>query len=222
MTQQDPYTRLKAICTRACHEREACAEGYRQMLASENVSQMMATWRTNWQDVTESKFADIILAELPTIYPDIKQEMMQAGIYMNFCPEDAKSFVRVLVCDSTTPVHIYGDAQAYVLGTARVVAHDHAHVVNVRSDSASVTLLDYSVGTILKGDAVAMNRSTLNCACRALLNGSVTCHATGGTVTASGYCRIEATGDTIVYARNGQSIYLEGNAQLKPITDNEQ
>ena len=46
--EKDAFQTLKETCNRACHERHACAKGYKQMLASGNVSQMMATWRDNW------------------------------------------------------------------------------------------------------------------------------------------------------------------------------
>ncbi len=215
------FEQLKALCTEACHTRHACAEGYKQMLASENVSQMMATWRNNWEDVTTSKFADIIAAELPHQYPDLKEEMAQAGIYMNECPEDARKFVRVIVTATDEPVHIYGDAQAYVLDTAKVVAHDHAQVYNVRAAEASVSLLDYSYGSISCGQCTAQNRSRVNISgsATATLNGAIDCHATGGTIIATGYRRIDACGETKVYARNGQSLYLEGSATLHSIDD---
>lgn len=221
------FETLKATCTKACHIRNACAEGYKQMLASENVSQMMATWRNNWEDVTTSKFADIMVSELPKQYPDLKEDMNQAGIYLNECPEDARMFVRVIVTAATEPIHVYGDAQAYVLDTAKVVAHDHSQVYNTRAPEATVFLLDYSYGNVSCGQCTAQNRSRLNISGTAVvtLNGSIDCHATGGTIIATGYRRIDACGETIVYACNGQSIYLEGNAFLQPITsynDNEQ
>ena len=223
----DAFETLKATCTKACHIRNACAEGYKQMLASENVSQMMATWRNNWEDVTTSKFADIIVSELPKQYPDLKEDMNQAGIYLNECPEDARMFVRVIVTAATEPIHVYGDAQAYVLDTAKVVAHDHSQVYNTRAPEATVFLLDYSYGNVSCGQCTAQNRSRLNISGTAVvtLNGSIDCHATGGTIIATGYRRIDACGETIVYACNGQSIYLEGSASLQPITsynDNEQ
>lgn len=223
----DAFETLKATCTKACHIRNACAEGYKQMLASENVSQMMATWRNNWEDVTTNKFADIIVRDLPKQYPDLKEDMNQAGIYLNECPEGARMFVRVIVTATTEPIHVYGDAQAYVLDTAKVVAHDHSQVYNTRAAEASVSLLDYSYGNISCGQCTALNRSRVNVSgtVTATLNGAIDCHATGGTIIATGYRRIDACGETIVYARNGQSIYLEGSAALQPITsynDNEQ
>ena len=94
-----PFELLKTACTHACHDRHACADGYRAMLAAENVSQMMAVWRANWEDIVESKYADIINDSLPSLYPTLRAEMNAAGIYVNECPKTAPEFVLVLVTD---------------------------------------------------------------------------------------------------------------------------
>lgn len=151
---QTPFEIFKQTCTDACHQRHACADGYRQMLASENVSQMMATWRDNWDDVVKSKYADIILAELPKMYPTLRDEMNEAGIYLNECPVNAQKFVKVLITDTSEPIHIYGNAKSYILGDATVVAHDHSQVYNFRAH-AEVSLLDHSYGHLLPTDKVS-------------------------------------------------------------------
>ena len=69
-----PFEILKTTCTNACHDRHACAEGYRAMLAAENISQMMAVWRANWEDIVESKYADIINDSLPAAYPTLRKD----------------------------------------------------------------------------------------------------------------------------------------------------
>ena len=158
--EKDAFQTLKETCKQACHERHACANGYKQMLASNNVSQMMATWRDNLEDVVESKFADIIRAELPKQYPALRQEMNQAGIYLNECPERAPSFVMVIITDCETPIHIYDRAQAYVIGEATVVAHGHSQVYNNKYN-AIITLLDHAYGNIQAGKVQALDHSVL-------------------------------------------------------------
>ncbi len=219
-----PFDKLKKTCRKACREREACAKGYKQMLESENVSQMMATWRDNWDDVVNSKFADIIAKELPKQYPNLKTEMNEAGIYLNECPRSARHFVLVIVTDTDVEVPVYGNANAYILGRAKVLAYDHTHVYNKRAAEAEVVLLDHSYGGIEAGTVTAQGFSHLATAATATLNGHVECHATGGKVYARHYRRIDASGDTVVYATNGRSIYLLENAKLEPImfSDHEQ
>lgn len=216
---QDPFQLLKDTCNTACHERRACANGYRQMLQSQNVSQMMATWRDNWEDVTESKYSDIIRTELPKQYDGLKEEMNAAGIYMNECPEGAKRFVKVIVTKSDTPVHIYGEANAYILDSAKVVAHDHAHVYNIKAKHSKVELLDYAYGNVRCGSLIARCRSRVvsSGSAKVTLDGSVDCEANGGSVTAISYRRIDASVDAIVYAHNGHCIYLAEDASIKPL-----
>ncbi len=220
--EQTAYELLKETCTTACHERQACVSGYKQMLASENVSQMMATWRNNWEDVTQGKFGDIIRTELPKQYPALKEEMNQAGIYMNECPEGAKRFVKVIVTDTEKPVRIYGEAQAYVLGAAKVIAFGHSQVYNNTQTEAHVMLYDYAHGVAMAGKASAYNRSNLQCSCAAHIDGSVQCNAFGGTVHAPAYLRINAYRDTIVYSNGTKGIILSDQAQLKPLNAYEQ
>lgn len=218
-TTMSAFETLKTACTEACRTRQACVEGYKQMLASENVSQMMATWRANWEDVTIGKFADLIVSELPKQYADLKKEMNEAGVYLNECPKGAKNFVRVIVTDTDEPVYIYGDAHAYVLGTAKIVAYNHSQVCNTRAGKSGITLLDYSYCNATCGTVTAQDRSHLQIGGTAMasLDGAIECHANGGVVAADRYRRIDACGETKVYARNGRSIYLEGSASLQPL-----
>ena len=103
------YAQLKQVCQQACHERHACSEGYVAMLNSDNVSQMMATWRKYWDDVVRSKYVEVIRREFPALYASLRQEINEAGIWLNECPDNAKEFVRVIVTDCQQPVHIYGE-----------------------------------------------------------------------------------------------------------------
>lgn len=209
-----PFHQLKEICTTACHERHACAEGYRAMLATENISQLMAVWRANWEDIVESKYADIINDRLPAAYPTLRKEMNAAGIYVNECPKMAPEFVRVLVTDCDRIVDIYDYAKCYVLGEATVRAWGHSQVYNDRCDESIIELYDHAYGHVEKGRVQARNFSQLWTSADAVLNGSVTCEAHGGTVKALSYRKLEAYGDTKVYATSERNITLYGNAKF--------
>ena len=212
------YAQLKQVCQQACHERHACSEGYVAMLNADNVSQMMATWRKYWDDVVKSKYVEVIRREFPALYASLRHEINEAGIYLNECPENAKEFVRVIVTDCRQPVHIYGDARAYVLGEADVVAHDYAMVYNEQFD-ASVSLRDYSLGTVKAGCVDAHDWSVVKGSCRTTLYDQAICVAYGGTVKALGYKSITANIDTKVYSFSQRNINLHDNAVLYPLTD---
>ena len=213
-----PFHQLKEICTTACHTRHACAEGYRAMLATENISQLMAVWRANWEDIVESKYADIINDRLPSLYPTLRAEMNAAGIYVNECPKTAPEFVRVLVTDFDYLVEIHDYAKCYILGNAVVRAWDHSQVYSDRCDEATIELYDHAYGHVGKGWVQAINSSQLWTSADAVLNGSVTCEAHGGTVKAYAYRKLEAYGDTKVYATSERNITLDGNATIHSLT----
>ena len=205
----DAYDLLKDTCTRACHDRHACVNGYEQMLASTNVSQMMATWRDNWEDVVKSKYADIIRTELPKQYPLLKDKM-------NECPEDAQSFVRVLVTDCDKEISIHGKARAYILGEATVSVYEHAQVYSSRCDEARISLHDYAYGNIKKGHVVASDRSHFECSSVAVIDGCVQCIMKGGEAHVIACKRVDAYNGTLVYSSTPDRIYLDESSQLKP------
>ena len=209
-----PFEILKTTCTKACHDRHACAEGYRAMLATENISQLMAVWRANWEDIVKSKYADIINDRLPSLYPTLRAEMNAAGIYVNECPKTAPEFVLVIVTDYDVIVDINDYARCYVLGEATVRAWGHSQVYSDRCDESIIELYDHAYGHVGKGWVQARNFSQLWTAADAVLNGSVTCEAHGGTVKALSYRKLEAYGDTKVYATSERNITLYGNAKF--------
>ncbi len=209
------YQKLKNACRIACHERHACEQGFKQMIASENVSQMMATWRDNWEDVTESKYADIICKELPKLYPTIKEEMNKAGIYLNECPLDAKPFVMVIVTDCLRTVKIFGEAKAYILGEAIVKSYDHSQVYSNRCDKSQVALYNFAYGKIQKGTVTAYDRSRFECSSKAVANGCVECIMNGGEIHVMDCKKVKAYNGTIVYSPTINRIYLDETSQIK-------
>ena len=184
------------------------------MLKTENISQMMAVWREYWEDISGGKYADIINDRLPAAYPILRKEMNAAGIYVNECPRVAPEYVRVLVTDFDFTVDIYDYARCYVLGEASVRAWDHSQVYSARCDDAIIELYNHAYGHVSKGRVQARNSSQLWTAADAVLNGSVMCEAYGGTVKAHAYRKLEASGDTKVYATSERNITLYGNAKF--------
>ena len=212
-----PFELLKTACHAACRQTPACAPSYRAMLKTENISQMMAVWREYWEDISGGKYADIINDRLPAAYPTLRKEMNAAGIYVNECPKVAPEFARVLVTDCDRIVDIHDYAKCYILGNAIVYAWDHSQVYSERSDKAIIALNDHAYGYVSKGWVIAVNVAQLWTSADAVLNGSVMCEAHGGTVKAYAYRKLEASGDTQVYAASERNITLDGNATIHPL-----
>ena len=209
-----PFELLKTACHAACRQTPACAPSYRAMLKTENISQMMAVWREYWEDISGGKYADIINDRLPAAYPTLRKEMNAAGIYVNECPKMAPEFVRVLVTDTDSVVQVFDYAKCYVLGAANVWAWGHSQVYSEKSDDAYIILKQHSYGHISKGQVLAYDSSSLWSSVRVWVHDNVTCEAHGGEVHASGYRKIEASGDTKVYSPSIRNITLHGNAHI--------
>lgn len=209
-----PFELLKTACHAACRQTPACAPSYRAMLKTENISQMMAVWREYWEDIAGGKYADIINDRLPAAYPTLRKEMNAAGIYVNECPKMAPEFVRVLVTDTDSVVQVYDYAKCYVLGAANVWAWGHSQVYSEKSDDAYIILKQHTYGHISKGHVMAYDSSRLWSSVRVWVHDNVTCEAHGGEVHASGYRKIEASGDTKVYSHSIRNITLHGNARI--------
>lgn len=217
MEKKEAFKQFKEVCYQACHDRNACPAGFRKLLASENIYQLMATWRNSWDSIVESKYSDLIRTKLKPFYLIFKYEMNKAGIYLNECPQNAPDFVRVLITDTDRTVKIYDYAQAYVLGNAKVEAYGHSRIYNTKADDAIVILNEYSIGYVRRGHVIARDYTILYCHCQAELNGAVHCMADGGTVTAYSYCNILALGDTKVSSVSSAHISLFDQATLTKI-----
>ena len=217
MEKEQAYQKLKEICTAACHERQACKEGYKDMMAAENVGQMMAVWRKYLEDVVESKYVKIINRRLPEIYPSIKEEMNQAGVYVNECPENAQEFVVVIVTPQDVEkgniINIHGHAKAYVLGRALVRAKDHSQVYS-NVCHAFIHLHDDAYGYVSKGFTQVYDNARLVTQANACLYDQAICEAHGGQITAFSFKKIEAYGKTVVYADRDRNVTLHGEAQF--------
>ena len=213
-----PFELLKTACHAACRQTPACAPSYRAMLKTENISQMMAVWREYWEDISGGKYADIINDRLPALYSTLHKAMNAAGIYVNECPKVAQEFVRVLVTDFDCIVDIHDYAKCYVLGKATVRAWGHSQVYSDRCDESIIELYDHAYGHVGKGRVQARNSSQLWTAADAVLYGGVTCEAHGGTVKAYAYRKLEASGDTQVYANSERNITLYENATIHRLT----
>lgn len=220
MEKEQAYKQLKDICTEACHERQTCKEGYKDMLAAENVGQMMAVWRKYLEDVVESKYVKIINRRLPEIYPSIKEEMNQAGVYVNECPENAKEFVVVIVTtqdvEKGTIINIHGHAKAYVLDRALVRANDHSQVY-CKVSPAFIHLHDDAYGYVSKGFTQAYNNARLVTQVNAVLYDQAVCEAHGGEIFAISFKKIEAYGKAVVFADCKRAVALHGEARFIPI-----
>lgn len=209
----NPIEALKNACHDACHERHACTHGYKELMQSQDATSIAAVWRKYWRELVSEQYADIICEELPHHYYELKDGFNRAGVFFNECPSSYMNRSFVLIGNSDNPIHIYGHAEAHVLGNALVIAHDHARVSCVQPQG-KIELLDYSQGDITAGYTIARNRSSLHAATDCECYNSSVVTITHGILTDHGHLRISAYQDALVDSFTENLITLYDNATL--------
>lgn len=208
------FEELKEICRRACHERNACRDGFAALMQSENIAQMMQVWRDNWRDLYESKYADILPQHIGEAYARFGDEMRAAGIRVN---EDAGDGM-LIVADPGRPVRAYGTADCYVFGTAEVTGTDNA-TVHARSEGAKIVLTGHAQGYLKAGSAEVREFAGVS----GTFDGE--CHQAayvilkGGTLRDYGHLEISAWNDAVVYSNTRKKISLNGDARWLPLSE---
>lgn len=209
----NPIEALKASCHDACHERHACTHGYKELMQADTAEGIATVWRRYWRELVSGQYADVICEEMPYHYEELKEGFNKTGLFFNECPQSYTNRSFVLVGNSEEPIHIYGYAEAYVLGNAHVIAHDHARIYCSQLQG-KVELLDYAYGNVTAGYAIARDRSTLeaatDCECHNASNVSIT----AGTLHDHGHMEISAYNDAVVDTFTAMRINLYNNSKL--------
>lgn len=219
MQANTDFQELKQICYQACRDRDACKEGFGQMLRAETPTMLLRAWTDNWSDVWRDRYPDIINRRVAPFYELYRREFLSVGLTVNECVGAGK----VLITDCDTPVRIFGTASAYVIGRAEVDAYENAIVYNHAADKAVVTLHDYACGYCDTGISTAYDRSRLE-----MNGGEATCHGacevyvSGGTLRDHGHRRIKAWGEAVVISPTTRRITLSGNARIENTNEQKQ
>jgi hypothetical protein len=216
------FERLKEICRKACHERNACKPGFEALMQTNSVAGILNVWRDNWQDVYESKYADIMANEIASVYADMRDDFIANNVFVNEPTDKGLLIVSVpYAAVSQQPITVSGTAKCYIFGSGSVIAKDNAEVY-CRDEEGHVTLTDHSQGYFKAGQIEIRNY--------AKANGSFTGHCynaayiilRGGSLVDHGHLEISAWNDAAVYSNSHKKIELHGNARLLPITKNVQ
>ena len=153
----ESFEELKETCRMACHERNACKDGFAAMLDSANTAELMHVWRRWWEDIYESKYADIMTERIATVRGRLRREMRRSDVYVN----ESSDRGLVIVCHPPGPVRVGGTAKCYVFGSgADVTAGDHAQAY-VRDGGVKLTLRGYATAKVKAGDCLCHDRTLL-------------------------------------------------------------
>lgn len=208
------FERLKEICRVACHERNACKDGFEALLKTGSVADILAVWKANWEDVYESKYADIMVENITSVYQELQDEFRASGVFVN---EDSDKGL-VIVSNPTGPLRFGGTAHVYIFTAADVTATENAQVY-CRAEGSHIILQGHSFGKFKAGEVTVKEFAeasgngvfhTYNAADVAVSSGKVIDH---------GHRRIAAYGGTEVYSDAVRNIILGGQARQFPLSD---
>lgn len=211
---------MKAMCHAACRERQACKEGFAQMLRAETPTQLLRAWTDNWADVWKDRYADMLAGRVERLYAQYRREFHDVGLWVN----EPSGRGRVLITEGR--VSVGGTARAFVVGGAEVHAYGNSIVYNHAAQDATVVLHDYAHGFIEAGRVVARDQSHVQVSGDAVLAecyGRSEVFMTAGTLTDHGHHSIEAYGErAVVKGCVTRRITLaDGARMLREITNKE-
>lgn len=214
------FEEMKAMCHAACRERQACKEGFAQMLRADTPTMLLRAWVDNWSDVWKDRYADMLVGNVEALYAQYRREFHDVGLWVNECCGSGK----VLITEGR--VAVGSTARAFVVGMAEVHAYGNSIVYNHAAQDAVVVLHDYAHGFIEAGRVVARDQSHVQVSGDGVLAecyGRSEVFMTAGTLTDHGHHSIEAYGDrAVVKGCVTRRITLaDGARMLREITNKE-
>lgn len=210
----DGFERLKEICRVACHERNACKPGFEALMKTESINGILNVWKANWQDIFDSKFADIMVANIVSVYQEMRSDFVLGGVFVNESTESGL----LIVSDAKEKIFAGGSAKVYVFTPSEVEATDNAQVY-CRAEGSRIVLRGHSYGYIDAGEVEVRDF--------AHLQGSFTAHTynasetvvKSGTVIDHGHRRIVAYGGSRVYSDATRNITLSEQSRQYPLNE---
>lgn len=200
----------------ACHNRNACKEGYAELLKSNSVPEILSVAKNHWFDVNHEMFFKVIEENIERWYADLKTEFNQAGIWVN--EEIYKGIVVVNNYNKDEPLCVRGSAKAYIFGASKVNGFDKSEIY-CHSEGSEITLYNNSYGRIEKGRVLATDRSNLEMfdGVNAVCMNYATVTMNGGFLEDKGHCEINAYLDSEIKPLIDNSsfkMYLHDNAKI--------
>ena len=204
------FEEMKAMCHAACRERQACKEGFAQMLRAETPTQLLRAWTDNWADVWKDRYADMLAGKVEGLYEQYRREFHDVGLWVNECCGRGRVLITGVALGGQSAEHpsggrmtvsVGGTARAFVVGGAEVHAYGNSIVYNHAAQDAVVVLHDYAHGFIEAGSVVARDQSHVQVSGDGVLAecyGRSEVFMTAGTLVDHGHHSIEAYGERAV------------------------
>lgn len=102
------FEEMKAMCHAACRERQACKEGFAQMMRAETPTQLLRAWTDNWADVWKDRYADMLAGKVEALYAQYRREFHDVGLWVNECCGRGRVLITGVALGGQTAEHPNG------------------------------------------------------------------------------------------------------------------
>lgn len=199
------YDELKEILVAACHEQHACAVGFKEILAAENVGMLAMAIRHHWDDGYNGAFFETIKNNIVN-FMNFEDDFAGAGIFFN----KSSSHGIVAVSDDTKKISVSGDAECYAFDKCYVDVFENAQLYckipssTIFINDKATAFLENQEDCIVEGNGIVnlINCKDVRCFNKPSIN------AKDCSIHAYEFSRIEAHGAT--------EVYLYGNTAITP------
>ena len=204
------FEKLKEICRLACHERNACKEGFEALMQTETIPQIMQVWKNNWDDIFRSRYADIMVKKLTEVDKSMIAEFRKGGVYVN---EDSTDGY-VIISNPGKPISVGGTAKAYIFTPAKCTATGNAQVY-CRTAGSNITLRGHAYCRCesTETEVHVYNFAQANGAMKCYTHNAAEVNITAGTVHDYGHRRIHASAAAVVESNTTKGIVKVKNEE---------
>lgn len=210
------FEKLKEICRVACHQRNACKPGFESLMQTSTVAGILKVWKENWQDVYESKYADIMAEKIAGVYADMRDEFNANNVFVNE-PTDRGLLIVAPASQQAGQITVSGTAKCYIFGSGNVLAKDNAEVY-CRDSQGMVTLCGHARGFFKDGQVQVRDFARAFGTFQGQCYNAAYILLRGGSVADHGHLEISAWNDAVVYADTRRKIDLHGDARILPLS----
>ena len=177
------YKQMSDELKSLCRQKNACTEGYADLLRSKTVPEIVSTMKHHWDFVWSDKyhFRPVIRKYAEQWFKGQEEECHKAGLYVN----ESTDRHLAIVTDTDQVLRFGGRAKVYVFGKAHILCYGNCSVYS-RCSEAEIEMFDNTWGIIEQGKVWAYNFAQVQSfqevtcynACEVIVNAGI-CHDFG-------------------------------------------
>lgn len=148
------YEQMSRELREICRQKDACTDGYAELLRAKTVPEILSTMKHHWDFVWSDKynFRPVIRKYVTKWFAGQEENFHKAGVYVN---ESADRHLAI-VTDTDEILRFGGSVRVYVFGKAHILCYDHCSVFS-RCPDAEIEMFDHTSGIVEHGKVWAYN-----------------------------------------------------------------